>query len=121
MSRLTNRIATTFVVLGLMISGAAIAQQPAATTATAQVAQAASAPATTHRDPIVQKRNEIREANSVQRARTAEARKAFKAEARDARQERNQSVSESRDRARAALAESAQPGTAQAGAAHTTQ
>ncbi|MEM5296013.1 hypothetical protein VSR82_16935 [Burkholderia sp. JPY481] len=119
MSRLTNRIATTLVVLGLMTSGAAIAQQPTATAP--PVAEVATVPATTHNDPIVQKRNEIREANREQRARTAEARKAFRAEARDARQERNQAASESRDCARAALAESAQPGTTQAGAAHTTQ
>lgn len=119
MSRLTNRIATAFVVLGLMTSGVAIAQQPAA--AAPQVAEATSAPATAHHDPIVQKRNEIREANREQRARTAEARKAFRSEAREARQERNQAASESRDRARVALAEPAQTGTTQAGAAHTAQ
>ncbi|EEA04640.1 conserved hypothetical signal peptide protein [Burkholderia sp. H160] len=108
MSRLTNRIAATFLSLGLLTSGAAFAaEQPAA--AAPQVAEAATAPATVHSDPIVQKRMEVREANREQRAQRAEARKAFRAEAREARQQRNESVSESRDRARAALAESEQP------------
>ncbi|WP_233806923.1 hypothetical protein [Paraburkholderia sp. HP33-1] len=119
MSRLTNGIAATFVAFGLLTSGAAFAEQPA--TAAPQVAEAASAPATVHNDPIVQKRMEIREANREQRAQRAEARKVFRAEAREARQQRNESVSESRNRASAALAESAQPGTTQAGAAHTAQ
>lgn len=119
MNRLARRIATTLVVFGLMTSGAAIAQQP--TTATPQVAETASAPSTAHHDPIVQKRNEIREANREQRARTSEARQTFRNEAREARQERNQAASESRDRARTALAEPAQTGTTQSGAAHTTQ
>ncbi|MCC8403260.1 hypothetical protein LJ655_15410 [Paraburkholderia sp. MMS20-SJTN17] len=119
MSRLTKGIAATFVAFGLLTSGAAFAEQPA--NAAPQVAEAASAPATVHSDPIVQKRMEIREANREERAKRAEARKTFRAEAREARQQRNASVSESRDRARAALAESAQPGTTQAGEAHNVQ
>ncbi|WP_321892502.1 hypothetical protein [Paraburkholderia tropica] len=97
-----SRIATTAVVLavvGAMIAGSVLAQQPAP----ANPSQPAPPAAATHNDPIVQKRMEIREANREQRAKKSEAKKVYRNEAKQARSERNQSAQESRARAQNAL------------------
>jgi hypothetical protein len=88
--------AVVLIVIGAMIAGSVMAQQvvPAATPSTAT---------TTHSDPIVQKRMEIREANREQRAKKSEAKKAYKSDVQQARSERNQSAQDSRARAQEAL------------------
>lgn len=100
MVRTTFRLATAVVVFGIVTSGAAIAQQPAAADAPAM----ASA---THSDPIVQKRMEVRSANQTQRAANAKTRQQANEQQAKARAERNQSVSQSRARATAAMSASA--------------
>ena len=87
--------------LGALGSGVANAQQPAASP------DADSPAATTHHDPIVQKRSEVREANRQRRAKTSQARSQFRDQSRQARAERNQSVQESRQRATDAMGASA--------------
>jgi hypothetical protein len=98
MARTTLRFAAALIVFGVVTSGSAIAQQPAAPAA------AASA---THSDPIVQKRMEVREANRKQREANAKTRKQAQQQQAKARAERNQSVQQSRDRATAAMSASA--------------
>ncbi|CAG9232313.1 conserved exported hypothetical protein [Paraburkholderia tropica] len=101
-----SRIATTAVVLavvGAMIAGSVMAQQPAP--ANPEQAQAAA----THNDPIVQKRMEIRDANREQRSKNADAKKAYKSEVKQARGERNQAAQESHARAQDALNTSTAP------------
>lgn len=99
MNRLVPQIATMFAVIGLMTAGSAFAQQAV----TSAAAASPTTVTTTHSDPIVQKRMEVRAANQQQRERTAQARQQFRAEARDARAERNASARESRARASQAL------------------
>lgn len=91
--RLSLAVLVSFAAFG---SGAANAQQPAAP-------DMASPAATTHHDPIVQKRSEVREANRQQRAQTSQARSQFREQSRQARAQRNQSVQESRQRATNAM------------------
>jgi hypothetical protein len=101
MARTTLRFATALIALGVITSGSAIAQQPAAPAAGTAAASA------THSDPIVQKRMEVREANRQQRAANAKTRKQAQQQQAKARAERNQSVQQSRDRATAAMSASA--------------
>jgi len=103
MNRLAQQIATTFAIVGLMAASSAFAQQ-------AVTAAAESAGQQTHSDPLVQKRQEVRDANRQQRQRRSEARQNFRAEAREARAERNESAQQSRERASAAKAEQAAQG-----------
>ncbi|NKJ48362.1 hypothetical protein CIC12_16755 [Burkholderia sp. SG-MS1] len=100
MARTTLRFATALIVFGVVTSGSAIAQQPAAP------AEGVAASAT-HSDPIVQKRMEVREANRKQREANAKTRKQAQQQQAQARAERNQSVQQSRDRATAAISASA--------------
>jgi hypothetical protein len=83
-------------VIGLLAAGPAMAQQPAAATEQSPVT-------TTHSDPIVQKRMEVRKANQTHRANRAEARKVQRSEVSQSRAERNQAVQESRARATEAI------------------
>jgi hypothetical protein len=105
MARTTLRIATALVVFGVFTSGSAIAQQPAAP-ADAQ-APAAAAASATHSDPIVQKRAEVRAANSKQRAANAKTRQQAREQRAKAKAERNKSVAQSRAHATAAMSASA--------------
>lgn len=92
--------AAVLVLLGALNSGVANAQQSAGSQDTASP----TAAGTTHHDPIVQKRSEIREANRKQRQQTSQARSQFREQSRQARTQRNQSVQESRQRATDAIA-----------------
>ncbi|NML35398.1 hypothetical protein HHL14_31830 [Paraburkholderia sp. G-4-1-8] len=105
MARTTLGIASALVVFSVLASGSAFAQQPPAQP------DAAPAPAaggnTTHSDPIVQKRMEVRQANQKQRAANSQARSKMRAQKREASNTRNQSVQESRQRATATMSASA--------------
>jgi hypothetical protein len=103
MARTTLRFASALVVFGALVSGSAMAQQPAQPAATPPAAGASA----THSDPIVQKRMEVRAANQKQRAQNAQARAKMKESQRQARNERNQSVQQSRQHATAAMSASA--------------
>ena len=96
MARTTLRFASALIVFGVVTSGSAIAQQPAAPAE----GMAASA---THSDPIVQKRMEVREANRKQREANAKIRQHAKEQQAKVNAERNQSVQQSRARATAAM------------------
>ncbi|WP_233872091.1 hypothetical protein [Paraburkholderia adhaesiva] len=82
--------------LGLLAAGPVMAQPSA-------VAPEQSPATTTHNDPIVQKRMEVRAANQQHRANRSEARSVQRAEVRESRAERNQSVQEARGRATEAI------------------
>lgn len=99
MARTTFKLAAALVVFGVLTSGAAIAQQPAA--------DAPAMASATHSDPIVQKRMEVRSANQKQRAANAKTRQHAKQQQAQAKAERDKSVSQSRARATAAMSASA--------------
>ncbi|WP_322042186.1 hypothetical protein [Paraburkholderia sp. J67] len=94
----TRITAVVLVVIGAMIAGSVMAQQIAP-----PASQQPPAATATHSDPIVQKRMEIRDANREQRAKNAEAKKAYKSDVKQAKSERNQSAQESRARAQESL------------------
>jgi hypothetical protein len=101
MARTTLRFATVLIAFGVVTSGSAIAQQPAA-----PAEGAATAASATHSDPIVQKRMEVREANRKQRAANAKTRQHAREQQAKAKAERDQSVQQSRARATAAMSAS---------------
>jgi hypothetical protein len=97
MARTTLRFASALIVFGVVTSGSAIAQQPAAP------AEGMAAASATHSDPIVQKRMEVREANRKQREANAKIRQHAKEQQAKVNAERDQSVQQSRARATAAM------------------
>jgi len=96
MKAMATRFAALLVAASLLAAGPVMAQQPAT------VPEKAPA-TTTHNDPIVQKRMEVRKANQAHRANRAEAKQSFRNEVRQSKAERNAAVQESRARAQEAL------------------
>lgn len=92
MKTFATELGSLLVAAGLLAAGPLMAQTPAA-----------SAPAETHNDPIVQKRMEVREANQAHRANRAEARRNFRKDVGQSRSERNAAVQDSRARAQSEL------------------